>query len=98
MEDIVDLPGNWQLEVEDNRGDGFDDLKWPIAFGVELRHMLRQLEMGGFQPYLVADSVLCPYWARVLCYLSKGLTSFFSAADHFLDLVLSCLVCCTGHV
>ena len=92
MEDIMNLPGDWQLQLEHDGGDGLDDFEWAIALWVELRHVTQQFEMCGLEPHMIANLVLCCDQLGVLRHLGEGFTSFFSVINHFSYSALGCLV------
>ena len=50
MEDVVDSPCRGELESERHRRDRLDDLEGPLAFWSQLDRLVRQLQVGAFQP------------------------------------------------
>ena len=65
MEDWVDLPRFWQVELVDNWGKDFCDSKGSFLFRGEFQVDHRSFEVSGFEPDFVSkfewgEGLLCP--------------------------------------
>jgi hypothetical protein len=48
MEDVMYFSGHGESQLIHHRGDLFDDFKGSISFGVELRFLMTDFEVGRF--------------------------------------------------
>ena len=55
MEDVVDSPCWWELELIRHLRHFFDDFEGSMTLGVRLGPLMFHFEVGGFQPDLVSD-------------------------------------------
>src|SRR5712671_1112019 len=53
MKDVMNSPRQGKSELVGNWRDYFADTEWPLASRGQLRGVVRQFQMGGFQPHLV---------------------------------------------
>jgi len=92
MKDVMDSPRQGKSELIGDWRDYFADTEWPLTSRGQLRSVVRQFQVGGFQPHLV------PYFkslGRDCVFVSDfvdGGNCLCSLLGHCFEALLYCLI------